>query len=159
LHWFILWALVEFLYDGNAGILSSSMLFVLSSKMPRCMHACINYSVGSLLLEFVATRLSATNSEWRPGIADVKNGGPVRTVCDGARQLLLQRTPTEGSYQQSLFGKFLVWSLLILGTVAVQDYRTSLGGFFFCELFLFVAKMAIICRKMWKKWAIIWRKI
>jgi hypothetical protein len=26
-------------------------------------------------------------------------------------------------------------------------------------LFLFVAKMAIICRKMWKKWAIIWRKI
>ncbi len=48
-------------------------------------------------------------------------------MCDGARQLLLQRTPTEGSYQQSLFGKFLVWSLLILGTVAVQDYRTSLG--------------------------------
>jgi len=42
---------------------------------------------------------------------------------------LLQRTPTEGSYQQSLFGKFLVWSLLILGTVAVQDYRTSLGDF------------------------------
>ncbi len=45
--------------------------------------------------------------------------GPVRTVCDGARQLLLQRTPTEGSYQQSLFRKFLVWSLLILGTVEV----------------------------------------
>jgi hypothetical protein len=35
-------------------------------------------------------------------------------------------TPTEGSYQQSLFGKFLVWSLLIFSTVAVQDYRTSL---------------------------------
>ncbi len=32
--------------------------------------------------------------------------GPVRTVCDGARQLLLQRTPTEGSYQQSLFREF-----------------------------------------------------
>jgi hypothetical protein len=32
---------------------------------------------------------------------------------------LLQRTPTEGSYQQSLLGKFLVWSLLILGTVEV----------------------------------------
>jgi len=32
--------------------------------------------------------------------------GPVRTVCDGARQLLLQRTPTEGSYQQSLFEEF-----------------------------------------------------
>ncbi len=26
--------------------------------------------------------------------------------CDGARQLLLQRTPTKGSYQQSLFGEF-----------------------------------------------------
>jgi hypothetical protein len=27
------------------------------------------------------------------------------------------------------------------------------------DLFLFVAKMSIICRKMWKKWAILWRKI
>jgi hypothetical protein len=45
--------------------------------------------------------------------------GPGPIDIDGARQLLLQRTPTEGSYQQSLFGKFLVWSLLILGTVAV----------------------------------------
>jgi hypothetical protein len=27
------------------------------------------------------------------------------------------------------------------------------------DLFLFVAKMAIICRKMWKKWAILWKKI
>jgi len=40
-------------------------------------------------------------------------------MCDGAQQLLLQRTPTEGNYQQSLFGKFLVWSLLILGTIEV----------------------------------------
>jgi hypothetical protein len=32
--------------------------------------------------------------------------GPVRTVCDGARQLLLQRSRSEGSYQQSLFGEF-----------------------------------------------------
>jgi len=32
--------------------------------------------------------------------------GPVRTACDGARQLLLQRTPIERSYQQSLFGEF-----------------------------------------------------
>jgi hypothetical protein len=31
----------------------------------------------------------------------------------------------------------------------------ALVGFFFSELFLFVAKVAIICRKMWKKWAII----
>jgi hypothetical protein len=46
-------------------------------------------------------------------------------VCDGVWQLLLQRTPTEGSYQQSLFGKFLVWLLLILGTVAVQKNHQS----------------------------------
>jgi len=32
--------------------------------------------------------------------------GPVRTVCDEARQLLLQRTPIERRYQQSLFGEF-----------------------------------------------------
>jgi hypothetical protein len=94
----------------------------------------VEFAVPSLwakLLEEI--RLRHSSAKRRPGIADVKKRGagpgPVRTVCDGARQLLLQRTPIEGSYQQSLFVKFLVWSLLILGTVAVQDYRTSLRDF------------------------------
>jgi hypothetical protein len=86
-------------------------------------------SLWAKLLEEIRLRHSST--ERRPEIPTSRTGsgpGPVQTMCDRARQLLLQRTPTEGSYQQSLFGKFLVWSLLILGTVAVQDYRTSLEG-------------------------------
>jgi len=59
--------------------------------------------------------------------------GPVRTVCDGARQLLLQRTPTEGSYQQSLFEKFL-------GTVVrLQNVSRGLLHFpncCFCNLWI-----------------------
>ncbi len=80
-------------------------------------------------------KTASTGSSATGALVGANSLQPVRTVCDGARQLLLQRTPTEGSYQQSLFGKFLVWSLLILGTVAVQDYRTSLGGFFFANCF------------------------
>jgi hypothetical protein len=50
----------------------------------------------------------------------------------------------------------VIISVFILKVPILQPYgNNSTGGFFFCELFLFVAKMAIICRKMWKKWAII----
>jgi hypothetical protein len=51
----------------------------------------------------------------------------------------------------------VIISVFILKVPILQPYgNNSIGGFFFfCELFLFVAKMAIICRKMWKKWAII----
>ncbi len=48
--------------------------------------------------------------------------GPVRTVCDGARQLLLQRTPTEVSYQQSLFGEFFfIYNVCLTGKAGRAD--------------------------------------
>jgi hypothetical protein len=48
----------------------------------------------------------------------------------------------------------VIISVFILKVPILQPYgNNSTSGF--CELFSFVAKMAIICRKMWKKWAII----
>ncbi len=51
----------------------------------------------------------------------------------------------------------VIISLFVLKVPILQPYgNNSTGGFFFfCKLFLFIAKMAIICRKMWKTWAII----
>jgi hypothetical protein len=76
-------------------------------------------SLWAKLLEEI--RLGHSSAEQRPRIANVKNRvshrrstgpGPalpdsrISNVCDRARKLLLQRTPIEGSYQQSLFGEF-----------------------------------------------------
>jgi hypothetical protein len=76
-------------------------------------------SLWAKLLEEI--RLGHSSAEWKPGIANVKNWvshirstgpGPalpdswISTVCDEVRKLLLQRTPIEGVYQQSLFGEF-----------------------------------------------------
>ncbi len=79
-------------------------------------------------------RLGHSSTERRPGIANVKNRvrhrrptepGPalsdsrISTVCDGARKLLLQRTPTEGSYQQSFLESFsssCTWACGLRGT-------------------------------------------
>jgi len=58
---------------------------------------------GQNLLEEI--RLGHSSAEWRPGIADVKNGVTGR-VRFGLSVTELQRTPTEGSHQQSLFGEF-----------------------------------------------------
>jgi hypothetical protein len=51
----------------------------------------------------------------------------------------------------------VIISVFILKVPILQPYgnNSTSGVFFFGELFLFVAKMAIICRKMWKKWAIL----
>jgi hypothetical protein len=61
-----------------------------------------NFPVPSL---WAKLRLGHSSAERRPGIADVKNGvtGRVRSALSVAE---LQRTPIEGSYQQSLFGEF-----------------------------------------------------
>jgi len=76
-------------------------------------------SLWAKLLEEI--RLGHFSAERRPGIANFKNRvrhrrptgpGPtlldsrISTVYDRAWKLLLQRTPTEGSYQQSFFGEF-----------------------------------------------------
>jgi len=44
----------------------------------------------------------------------------------------------------------------IISVCALQLQLQSYKRVYVCrDLFLFVAKMAIICRKMWKKWAIL----
>ncbi len=53
--------------------------------------------------------------ERRPGIADVKNEVTSR-VRSGLSVTELQRTPTEGSYQQSLFGEFFfIYNVCLTG--------------------------------------------
>jgi hypothetical protein len=52
----------------------------------------------------------------------------------------------------------VIISVFILKVPILQPYGNNSSGwfFYFCELFL--ARMAIICRKMWEKWAIIWKE-
>ncbi len=89
----------------------------------------VEFPVPSLWAKF---RLGHFSAEQRPGIADVKNGVTGR-VRSGLSVTELERTPTEGSYQQSHFSEsfqdmvFKTWDLNFgawIFTLAVSKIET-----------------------------------